>query len=463
MNGTLVRLFPQSQGYDRPVTVELSPPAGSVGAGPTDTTLRTVLPADKRGPYDPPVYMPPYRGPVLPPAEPDAAGDFDWIPVDAPQFLCQHLYGGVRRTLDCWERYLDRPVTWWHAEERPVLELVPLIDWDNAHSGPGFIETGIRSTASGREQLFALNMDVIAHETAHAILFAVVGVPSLDRLTAAYLAFQEAFSDLIALVTALHFPMVVDQMFEQTRGNLYVLNVVARIGEMSDVEQIRVADNETTIPDVIDLGLGPDGEWVDPAGLNRTAHQLGQPLTGAIFDVLVDLFQDNLVAAGVLPPSADARGWDQAEVAASFARLEHVSGVALAAHGDIFRIALANARDGVGATIAKTMETLDPNDLSFEEVAACMIRSAHALGLQRIRTAFLENFLLRGIDPRALLRGKRRRAPTWRETSYRMRRERMAAISERRTQGCGSAREAIMIGRRISQERRRMDSSLTLR
>lgn len=431
MSGVLVRLFPQSEGYEEPVTVELSPPAGSVGPGPRDRTLSTILPVDKRAPFEPPFYMPPYEGPILPPAQPNASGDFNDIPVSAPQFLSQHLYGGVRRTLDCWERYLGRPVVWWHAAERPVLELVPLLHWDNAHSGPGFIETGVRRTSRGVERLFALNMDVIAHETGHAILFAEVGVPSIERLTAGYLGFQESFSDLIALITALHFPSVLDRMLAQTGGNLYVLNLVARIGELSGVEEIRVADNETTLADLVDLALGPDGEWIDPTGLNRTAHHLALPLTGAIFDVLVDLFQDKLVEAGIIAAMPDMLGWDKDEVLASHARLEAVPGAALAMYGPQFRAALEEARDEVGLTMARTMLTLDPDDLTFDEVAARMIEAATALGLPRVGPAFLENFLLRGIDPRPLLLRQAQVARSWTSLSYVERRRRIAMLSRR--------------------------------
>ena len=457
MTGTLVRLFPQSEGYETPVTVELSLPAGSVAAGPTDAAMRTVLPADKGGPYEPPEFMPPYKGATLPPAEPNALGNFDRIPVDAPQFLSQHLYGGVRRTLDCWHRYLGRPVVWWHAAELPQLELIPLLAWNNAHSGPGFIETGVRETSTGEARLFALNMDVIAHETGHAILFAEVGVPALSHLTAGYLAFQESFSDLIALITALHFPSVVERLLARTRGNLYVLNLVSRIGELSEVEQIRVADNETTMGDIVNMKLAANGEWIDPSGLNRTAHHVAQPLTGAIFDVLVDLFQDNLVSAGVLPVPVDARGWDKARVEASFANLEAASGDAFSAHGDVFKRALANARDVVGATMARAMQTIDAEDLTFEEVAARMVQAAIELGLTRVEPAFLENFLLRGIDPRPLLRREMVVASAWRRMTYAQRRERIAALSRRRAEPKDSLNDLIAARRMMPHTHRTLD------
>jgi len=422
MNGTRVRLFPQSEGFAEPVIVTLSLPAGTVGPGPADPDLRTVLPVDKRRPYAPPAYLPPYEGATLPPAEPDASGGFDWIPLSAPQFLSQHLYGGIRFTLDHWERYFGRPIRWWHADRFPRLELIPRLDWNNAHSGPGFIETGFRTTTTGEVRLFALNQDVIAHETGHAILFSEVGIPVGAGLTAGYLAFHESFCDLIALITALHFPPVVDRLLANTRGNLYVTNLVARIGELSAVEQIRVADNTTTVGEIAAMRLAENGDWIDPSGLDRTAHDASLPLTGAIFDVLVDLFQDNLVSAGVLPPPLDARGWDEDTVQRSFARLEAASGDLLASHEAVFRAALAEARDTVGLVMARTMRTVDGSGLTFDAVALRMVEAAAMLGLPRVQTAFVENFQLRGIDPWRRWAFEQERAHVRRRVSYAERR-----------------------------------------
>ena len=184
-SGTRFRLYPEyASGYFDPELVIVSPPAGSVGRGPSDTTMYAVNPILKDEPYSPPEYMPPWRGPQHPPATPDQAGHFDHIRPEAPEFLAAHLYGTVRRTLDVWESYLGRRVVWWHAAFLPRIELVPVVDrWSNAHSGPGFIETGMMPNETGREQLLGLNFDVIAHETGHAILFSQIGVPPPDQLS----------------------------------------------------------------------------------------------------------------------------------------------------------------------------------------------------------------------------------------------------------------------------------------
>ena len=69
--------------------------AGTVRAGPSDHSMYVINPVRKDAPYDPPHYVPPYRGPVYAPALPGPDGHFDHIPVETEQFLAAHLYGTV--------------------------------------------------------------------------------------------------------------------------------------------------------------------------------------------------------------------------------------------------------------------------------------------------------------------------------------------------------------------------------
>jgi hypothetical protein len=403
--GTRFRLFPEyASGYAEPEIVTLSLPAGSVGSGPSDDEMHAVNPLLKADAYMPPDTMPPWRGPQYAPAMPDRAGHFDHIPVDSPQFLAAHLYGSVRRTLDVWESYLGRRVVWWHASFLPQIELVPVVDgWSNAHSGPGFIETGMMPDETGREQLLALNFDVVGHETGHAILFSQVGVPPPDKVTAQYLAFHESFSDMIGLIAALNFRSVTSRLLAQTGGNLYVLNLVNRLGKLSDHAQVRIADNTTTMEDVAGLALQPDGNWTDPWGQNRNQHALGEPLTGAVFDILVEIFQDGLVRRGAIAPDRDPRGWTRAAVDASFDALHGESQRALARFESAFHAAIGDARDIVGSAMAHAMLASNPETLSFERVAARMLEAAAAQGQGPILRALMDHFLWRGIDPRPYL------------------------------------------------------------
>jgi hypothetical protein len=119
MEGTRFKLFPQPgflDGFGVPETVFVSSPAGSLGPGPSDERIYTIHPLGKPSPYgiepDPSyaanMFLPPWTGAALPPAEPDADGHFDYLQPGTPQFEMAHLYGTVRFVLDIWERYFGR-------------------------------------------------------------------------------------------------------------------------------------------------------------------------------------------------------------------------------------------------------------------------------------------------------------------------------------------------------------------
>src|SRR5688500_14064071 len=131
------------------------------------------------------------------------------------------MFGVVRRVLDLWEDYLGHDIRWHFADLLPRLELIPLVEWDNAQSGVGFIETGHTPLSSSVRMPYCLSFDVLAHELGHAILFAEVGIPVGSARTGQFLAFHEAMADLIALIAVLHFDAVVDDLLHQTHGNLY--------------------------------------------------------------------------------------------------------------------------------------------------------------------------------------------------------------------------------------------------
>ncbi len=402
--GTRFRLFPSyAEGFEEPEVVEVSLPPGVVRAGPSDPWMQTVIPVDKEAPYDPPRYVPPYRGAVHPPAMPGPDGDFDHIPVETEQFLGAHIYGTVRWTLDIWEHYLRRRIVWWDASTHPRLELVTMVHWANAQSGPGFLETGRQINRFGRPAPYCLNYDVMAHETGHAILFSQIGVPRPDQITVPFLAFHESFADLVALIGVLHFQSVCTRLLQQTDGNLYVLNLVSRIGETSDTEQIRRADNTATMADVAEITLAPDGTWVDPTGRNRNQHAIAEPLTGAIFDILVEIYQDGLVKRGLIAPDADPRGWTRDEVYASMDRIHNESARAFANFTHGFYVALGEARHVVGRCMAHVMLTVHPETLTFGRVAARFLEAAAALGEAPLLPELLDHFLWRGIDPRPFL------------------------------------------------------------
>jgi hypothetical protein len=226
------------------------------------------------------------------------------------------------------------------------LELVPYVEWDNAQAGFGFIETGYDVDRRGDRRLHCLNFDVLAHELGHILLYSVVGTPARGAVTAEYLGFQESGADLVALVAALHSERVAGHVLHQTAGNLYGLNELSRIGEISETEQIRIADNAHRMSDVADPGT-PVGLLCQPA-----RHQLAQPLTGAVFDVLVDVYQAMLVEAGLIDEDLDRLSGRVAGVAVDDPRVAEAFAGAYRGRAAGFHAVLLDARDLVGAVLA---------------------------------------------------------------------------------------------------------------
>jgi len=362
LEGTRFRLFPQPyfmENFSEPETVLVSAPAGSLMPGPSDDRMYTIFPIGKDQPYGispdgTEMNAPPWDGDIQMPAMPDAEGNFDYLEPGTPQFETAHLFGTVRFVLDIWEDYFDRKIPWQSDKTHDRLELTILPSLENAYSGYGFIEMG-GDTTDGKFHPFSLNFDVIAHEVGHAIIYSEVGVPDPENVTGEYFGFHESAADLVALLSSLHFNSLVDLLLENTRGNLYMLNAVNRIAELSENKQIRIAANDKRLSD---FAKG----WVKE-------HHLAQPLTGAFFDILVDLFHEMLLDYGAITSEVEELS-DQLLATEEYAPvMQDLFDEAYAAYPDLFKLALIDARDILGTYLADTWKQIQKRDLNFYEVA----------------------------------------------------------------------------------------------
>lgn len=394
--GTRFRLYPQPPvltAIQGPETVRVSAAPGAIGPGPSDDRMYVVDAIGKDRPYDYP-YLPPYRGARNPPVRPGADGHFDHL--DDPwsrEFMAAHMFGTLRFVLDVWEKYFGGPIPWHFADERPRLELVPLVEWNNAHSGYGFIETGFARPGEPDPQPFCLNFDVLAHELGHAFMYALLGTPPERRLRAPYLALHESAADCVAMIAVLHFDSVVDRLLERTRGNLYLPNELNRIGELSETEQIRLASHSLTLADVPDLDT-PVARLSQPQ-----RHAMGLPLTGAVFDVLVEVFEELLVEDGLIGRELDRLSRQQPDppdgplyglVQAGFDR-------AYAGRQGAFKAALTDARDYVGQCLARAWGSLSWA-ARFEDMAAALLYADRQVARGAGRRILRESLLWRGIQ-----------------------------------------------------------------
>jgi hypothetical protein len=396
--GTRFRLYPQApvtSAWNRPEIVRVTPPAGSVYPGPADDRMYVADAVDKHLPYDLP-DLPPYRGPVNPPVPPGPDGHFDYLEPGTRAFMSAHMYGTIRLVLDVWERYLGGAIPWHFAEDFARLELVPVVDWDNAQCGYGFIEAGFARVAGVRSHPFCLDFDVLAHELGHAFIYSLLGLPPADRVTTEYFAFHESAADCTAMIAVLHFDSVVDDLLRNSRGNIYLPNELNRIGELSATEQLRLASHSLTMADVPDRST--------PVALlsQRDRHTIGLPLTGAVFDVLVEVFQQFLLEEGFIDRELDEMSRQGTDVPTEL--VQNKFDRAYAGRHDAFKAALLDARDYVGRLLAGTWRLLDWN-LTFSGVAAAMLAADVRLTGGAGRNLLIEN--LRWRDLETDLRGSR--------------------------------------------------------
>jgi hypothetical protein len=403
--GTRFRLFPQSpvlEAYRNPETVWVSPKPGTIGPGPSDDRMRVIDALDKQ-PYEYP-YLPPYTGVAHPPVSPDAGGHFDYLLVDDPGFRAAHMYGTVRRALDIWESYFGQRIVWHFSRLLPRLELVPYVDWENAQSGFGFLETGYETDEQGRRELLCLNFDVLAHEMGHLIIFSVVGTPALGAETAEYFGFHESAGDLTALIAVLCFNLVADHVLRQTAGNLYNLSELSRIGEISQTTQIRIADNTLKMSDV----AGADS----PAEIScqPERHKLAQPLTGAIFDILVDIYQQTLFERGLISASLDRASGRVSGETVDDPVIDVMFAAAYRGRHEAFKRALQDTGDYLGTLLAWTWRRLSPNCLRYEDVLELLLSADTYLTGGAYRDTIMACFVWREIGVERTGRGRRRSA-----------------------------------------------------
>ena len=393
-SGVRFRLFPQAPvvpAFAEPETVVISRAPGSIGPGPSDERMYVVDALGKSRPYAFP-YLPPFTGSANPPVLPGPYGHFDHFEVGTREFDAAHMYGTLRFVLDIWEGYFERQVEWHFSKHFTRLELIPHLDWDNAQSGYGFIETGYGFDDDYGEHPFCLNFDVLSHELGHSFVFALVGTPPIEHVSAEYLGFQEAASDIVTLLSTLHFTSVVDHVLAETRGNIFAPNELNRFAELSPTHQIRSASNSLRVSDVPDLRTPTERL----SQLDR--HLIGQPLTGAVFDILVELFQTILVQGGLISSELNAmslradQGVDEREEALVQQRFDE----AFRNRNEDFAQALFDARDIVGSLCASAFMQMHP-DLTYNQFYEAFLRADQLLMRGELRDIIRKSFDWRGI------------------------------------------------------------------
>ncbi|KQV33391.1 MULTISPECIES: hypothetical protein [unclassified Rhizobium] len=374
--GTRFWIYPQPPfipGYEQPDRVWLNIPRDEISDGPSDILMYVADPLFDKQPYAS-GSLPPFTGPCHPPVRAGPDRHFDYLDPQSRSYLGVHAYACVHFVLDVWHSYLERPIAWFFREIYPQLEIVPLVDWQNAQAGYGFLELGY-SDIGGTRRPYALNFDSIAHEMGHLISLSETGLPAGLARGDDFFVFSEAFSDCVSLISFLHFDSAIDRLLRRTRGNLLLYNELNRFAETSPETQIRLATNFRRMSEV-----------------TREVHDRALPFIGAIFDSIVDAYHFRLVKSG----HAEGRllETDLRDLTAEdFDRFRMLTADAFSSDPLAFKRALVTARDEIGRAMAKSLRMLDPDNLSLEFAARAIVNAAHGHAADRLN----ENFIWREI------------------------------------------------------------------
>jgi hypothetical protein len=248
-----------------------------------------------------------------------------------PQFHQQMVYAVAMTTIGHFERALGR-VALWSSHREPAddarrfqekfvrrLRVYPHALRDrNAYYSPtkkallfGYfpVELKDQHNAPGTLVFTCLSHDIIAHETAHALLDGVH--PRFNEpVNTDVLAFHEAFADIVALLQHFSYPGVLRHQIARTRGNLAGENMLAQLAQQFG----RAAGRGGALRDALGAMNEKTDRWEsrrpDPGALERTfePHERGAILVAAIFGAFtkvyrartLDLFRIATEGTGVL-------------------------------------------------------------------------------------------------------------------------------------------------------------------
>jgi hypothetical protein len=245
---------------------------GLVSAGPKDGRIVTTITG-------------------MPPISPNALGDYIQTPL-TNEFDAVHTFAVVRQTLTLYQRALAAgnvaaPVPWqWNgpANTDPI-KLFP----HHSQMMNAFYERTSKTLAFGffakpgappnTPLVFTCrSLDIVSHEAGHAILDGIKPNWILSNNNPQTGALHEAFGDLTAIFLALSQFDQIEAIIAQTKANLHNKTFLADMAEefglaLGRPNGLRNADN--------DLKLSEVGNEV---------HSLSQVFTGALYDILADIF-----------------------------------------------------------------------------------------------------------------------------------------------------------------------------
>jgi hypothetical protein len=375
----------------------------------------------------------------------------DGLPASAanPKFHQQMIYAVVMTTIKNFERAIGRPVMWsdrrpedmkkryrdmtpkdWAATYVPRLAIYPhALREANAYYSPskkallfGYFpasEMGDTSVYPGGIVFSCLSHDIIAHETAHAILDGIH--PRFMEVTQPDgFAFHEAFADIVAMFQHFMFVEVVRHQIAKTRGDMGMNNL---LGELAQ-EFGRATGNHGSLRSALGEVDKSTGKWErrapDPMRYQKEMepHARGSILVSAVFDAFVAIYESRI---------ADLR-----RIASGGTGILQAGEL----HPDLVNRLAEEAVKSARHVLTMCIRALDycpPVDIDFGDFLRALItadRDVVANDTRGYRLAFIDSFRQHGIYPRKL-RSLSEESLTWDRADEINAYERLAQVGHR--------------------------------
>jgi len=328
-----------------------------------------------------------------------------------PQFHQQMVYAVAMTTIKNFESALGRPILWSqrrlktdgekHSNTQYVktLRIYPHALRDaNAFYSPqkkallfGYFSSqpAEPTLQMPNTQIFTcLSHDIIAHETAHAILDGIYSNYS-DDTNPDVLAFHEAFADIVALFQHFTFPEVLKNQIAKTRGNLASQNLLGQLAQefgsaIGKYGSLRDAIGEIDEATKVWKAKEPNGDEYQTI---FEPHQRGSILVSAVFDAFVTIYKSRIAdllriatgGSGILPLGE--------------------------LHPDLINRLANEASKSAGHILKMCIRAIDycpPVDITFGDYLRAIITADNDLVAddnRDYRLAFIDAFRKRGIYP----------------------------------------------------------------
>lgn len=311
------------------------------------------------------------------------------------------VFGVVHKTMIMFEEEdaLGRKVDW--AFDAPQLLVVPRAgEMPNAfyereshslqffffdHEGP-----------TGKARIFTSHsQDIVAHETAHALLDGVA--PDLyDAISPQALAIHEAVADLAALVVSLRCRQLTRKVLENVNGDLGNSNVFSGLAEQFGMAIHPSRNYLRNLNDDATIGGNAPVATEDP-------HDLSRVLSGAFYRMFLTTYDG-------LRQSTEGGHPDRNSLV-SAPEAAYVEQVALGQQSDSQpgrnrapslhenEKALFVAADRLKRTLLRGLDYLPPGDVNFADLARAVVAADEASHPDSgtIRTWLIDEFVRRGV------------------------------------------------------------------